>query len=284
MLTNNIEIIKDAQMRGYAVPAINTQGGNYDIIRAICYAAEEMRSPIILAHYTATGGYSGDDWFVEVCKWMAGKVNVPVSIHLDHGDSFETCMRALKLGFTSVMIDGSTKPVSENIKLTNDVIRVAHQFNVPVEAEVGELLRLDDAGSVMENKNTASVGEVREFLDGCRPDTLAIGIGNAHGYYNGKPEIKIEILEQVREFSDIPFVLHGCTGMDDDVIRRAIKTGVSKINFGTQIRYKYVELLKEGMDTLDHKGHSWQISRYTSKKLEQDIKDIILLSGSDSKA
>jgi len=284
MLTNNIEMIRDAQKRGYAIPAINTQGGCYDIIRAICYAAEAMRSPIILAHYVSTGAYAGDDWFVEVATWLANKVSVPVSIHLDHGDSFETCMRALKLGFTSIMIDGSDKPVAENAALTNDVIRVAGAFDVPVEAEIGELLRLDEAGAYLANKNTASVAEVREFLELCQPDTLAVGIGNAHGYYNGKPDIKVEILEQLREFSDIPFVLHGCTGMDDDTIRRSIKAGVSKINFGTHIRYKYIEWFKEGIDTLDHQGHSWRISQYAEKKLEQDIKDIILLSGSEGKA
>ena len=284
MLTNNIKMIKDAQQKGYAIPAINTQGGNYDIIRAICRAAEAMGSPVILAHYVNTGAYSGNDWFVEVCKWVAKEVSVPVSIHLDHGDSFELCMHALKLGFTSLMIDGSAKPVAENAKITNEVIRVAQAFDVPVEAEIGELLRLDNTGKSLENKNTADVEEVREFLSMCRPDTLALGIGNAHGYYNGTPDIKIEILDQVRRFSDIPFVLHGCTGMDEDTVRLAIKAGVCKINLGTHIRYKYVEYIKEGIETMDHNGHSWQISQYASQKLEQDIRDIILLSGSDGKA
>ena len=284
MLTNNIKMFKDAQKKAYAIPAINTQGGNYDIIRAICRAAEDLHSPIILAHYVNTGAYSGNDWFVEVCKWIAKDISIPVSIHLDHGDSFELCMEALKLGFTSLMIDGSAMPVAENARLTNKVIQAARAFDVPVEAEVGELLRIDETGKSLENKNTADVEDVREFLSMCRPDTLALGIGNAHGYYSGKPDIKIEILEQVRQFSDIPFVLHGCSGMDDDTIRRAIKAGVCKINFGTHIRYKYVEYMKEGIENLNHNGHSWQISRYASQKLEQDIKDIILLSGSEGKA
>ena len=284
MISTNIEMIKDAQKRGYAIPAINTQGGSYDIIRAICEAAEAMRSPIILAHYVSTGVYSGDDWFVEVCKWMAQKVSVPVSIHLDHGDSFEICMKALKLGFTSVMIDGSDKPVEDNARLTNAVIKTAQVFGVPVEAEVGELLRLDDNGNAAENKNIASVEDVQSFLSLCQPDLLAIGIGNAHGYYSGKPDIKIHILESVRKFSNIPFVLHGCTGMDDETIRASIKAGVCKINFGTHIRYKYMEALKEGAETLDHKGHSWKVSQFAKDRLVEDIKQIILLSGSDGKA
>ena len=157
MLVTNRENMIHAAKSGYAIPAINTQGGNFDIIWAVCKAAEELKSPIILAHYVNTGAYSGHDWFVEVCRWCASKVSVPVSIHLDHGADFEICMEALKLGFTSVMIDGSTKPIEENAAMTNEVIKVAKCFDVPVEAEIGELLRLDNLGTVMENKNI--VGE-----------------------------------------------------------------------------------------------------------------------------
>lgn len=283
MLTNNLTELKKAAKGGYAIPAINTQGGNYDIIRAVCKAADELRSPIILAHYVATGAYSGHDWFVEVCKWCARNVSVPVSIHLDHGSDFDICMQALKLGFTSVMIDGSTKPVEENAAMTQEVVRVARAFDVPVEAEIGELQRLDN-GVVLENKNTADPEQVRQFLSLCNPDTLAIGIGNAHGYYKGKPDIKLEVLKVVREFTDIPLVLHGCTGMEESIIRDAIGLGVAKINFGTEVRYKYVQHYQEGLENMDHQGHSWKLSQYASDALAEDIKNIIRLSGSEGKA
>ncbi len=283
MLTNNLEMLQYAGKHGFAIPAINTQGGNYDIIRACCKAAQEMKSPIILAHYVSTGAYSGNDWFVETAKWCARKVDVPVSIHLDHGDGFDICMEALRLGFTSIMIDGSTKPIEENARMTNEVIRVAKRFDVPVEAEIGELLRLDN-GIPLENKNIASPQEVRDFLSLCQPDTLAIGIGNAHGYYKGTPDIHLEVLEEVRKFTDIPLVLHGCTGMDPQVIQAAIRLGVAKINFGTDIRYKYVEHYKEALETVDHQGHSWKLSQYASDALVEDIKKIIRLSMSEGKA
>jgi len=280
MLVTSKEMILDAQKRAYAVPAINTQGGNYDIIRAICFAAEEMKSPIILAHYIATGKYSGDEWFAEVAKYFAKKVSVPVAIHLDHGDKFETCMNALKYGFTSIMLDCSTESIEDNIRHTNEVIKVCHTLGVPVEAEVGELVRLDVSGAVVDNKNIAKVEDVRKFLNGCKPDILAIGIGNAHGFYKGKPLIRLDILEQVQKITDVPLVLHGCTGMPDEAVKEAIRLGVAKINFGTLIRYKYIEYYKEGIDTLDHQGHSWKISQYAEKKLEGVIKEIIKLSGS----
>lgn len=283
MLTNNLDQLRKASREGYAIPAINTQGGNYDIIMGICKAAEELKSPIILAHYVSTGAFSGHDWFVNVAKWCAGKVSVPVSIHLDHGDGFPICMEALRLGFTSVMIDGSTRPIEENAELTQSVVNVAKYFNVPVEAEIGELQRLDN-GVVMENKNVADPEQVRQFLDLCTPDTLAIGIGNAHGYYKGKPDIKLDVLREVRKFTDIPLVLHGCTGMDESVVKEAISLGVAKINFGTEIRYKYVQHYEEALRELDHQGHSWKLSQYASNALCEDVKNIIRLSGSEGKA
>ena len=284
MLVTNREALLHANQNGYAIPAINTQGGNYDIIWAICRAAEEMKSPIILAHYVSTGAYSGNDWFVEVSKWCANKVSVPVSIHLDHGDSYEICKEALELGFTSVMIDGSTKPIEENAELTNKVLQEAKKYGVVVEAEIGELVRLDGDGVALENKNIANPEEVRRFLALCQPDTLAIGIGNAHGYYKGEPDIKLDVLRKVREFSDIPLVLHGCTGMSESIIKEAIRLGVAKINFGTEIRYKYVEHYEEGLKELDHQGHSWKLSKFSNDKLTEDIKAIIRLAGSEGKA
>ncbi len=284
MLSTNLEMMQKAAREGYAIPAINTQGANYDIIWACCKAAEEMKSPMILAHYVATGAYSGHDWFVEVSKWCANKVSVPVSIHLDHGDGFDICMEALRLGFTSIMIDGSTHPTEENAAMTAEVIKVAKRFGVPVEAEIGELLRLDATGEAQENKNVADPAQVKTFLELCQPDTLAIGIGNAHGYYKGEPDIQIDVLREVRKFTDIPFVLHGCTGMKESIIREAIGLGVAKINFGTDIRYKYVEHYQDGLNNTNHQGHSWKLSQHANEKLVEDVKNIIRLSGSEGKA
>ena len=150
MLVTSKEMLTKAYEGKYAVPAINTQGGTYDIIRAVCLAAEEMNSPVILAHYLSTGEYSGHDWFYETSKWMAEKVSVPVAIHLDHGDTFEHCVEMLNYGFTSIMYDGSKYSLEENIRRTNEVIKVAHAIDIPVEAEIGELARLDDNGNITE--------------------------------------------------------------------------------------------------------------------------------------
>ena len=280
MLTTSKEILYQAFKNNYAVPAINTQGGTYDIIMTICKTAESRKSPIILAHYALTGQYSGDDWFKEVALWCALKVSVPVAIHLDHGDSFELVARCLKYGFTSIMYDGSSLPVEENAKNTNEIIKMCHAFGVPVEAEIGRLLPSSLEGGKTAANNVVDIEDVKSFLSLCSPDSLAVGIGNAHGFYKGKPNIQLSILKQCREIADIPLVLHGCTGIPDKTVKKAISLGVSKINFGTLVRHKYVEYLKEGIETLDHQGHIWKISQYASRKLEKVISDIIDLSES----
>lgn len=284
MLVSSKEMLEKAYKNGYAVPAINTQGGTYDIIRAVCLAAEECGSPVILAHYLNTGTYSGHAWFAETAKWMANQVKVPVAIHLDHGDSFEHCVEMLCHGFTSLMYDGSACSLEENARQTNLVIRAAHAVNVPVEAEIGELARLDDQGKVIGESNMADPENVRRFLEMCVPDSLAIGIGNAHGFYKGPVNIKVEILEACRGFTDIPFVLHGCTGMDDSLIKRAISYGVAKINFGTQVRYQYVDYIRQGLAQGVDQGHAWRLSQFACQQLIPDIKKIIALSGSEGKA
>ena len=284
MLTTTYEMLQKAYEGHYAVPAINTQGGTFDIIRAVCMAAEELRSPVILAHYVNTGAYSGHDWFYETAKWMASKVSVPVAIHLDHGDSFERCMEMLKLGFTSIMFDGSALPVEENAAATEAVARVCRSFGVPLEAEIGELCRLDDRGNKIGASNIADPDVVRQYLKLCHPDSLAIGIGNAHGFYNGSVDIRVEVLEECRKFTDIPFVLHGCTGMDEELVKRSIDSGVAKINFGTQVRCQYVNYLKEGLAEGKDQGHAWKLSQYAELRLREDIKDIIRLAGSQERA
>ena len=122
-----------------------------------------------------------------------------------------------------------------------------------MEAEVGELERLDETGASTENKNLASVDDVREFVAGCQPDLLAVGIGNAHGFYKGKPDIRLDILRDIRAVTDIPLVLHGSTGIPEEDVREAIRIGITKINFGTLVRHKYLDYYQEGIETLDHK-------------------------------
>lgn len=280
MVVTSADLMADAREKKYAVPAINTQGGNYDIVRACIEAAEEVGSPMMVAMYVNNVHHYGMEWFAETSKYLGGKSTKPVVLHLDHGDTFESCCRAVKYGFTSVMLDCSCDSLDDNIKNTNEVIRMAHATGVSVEAEVGELQRLDGPDAGKENQNLANVDDVKKFVETCRPDMLAVGIGNAHGFYKGEPNIRLDVLQDIRNITDIPLVLHGSTGMAEDIVKEAIKIGICKINFGTLIRHKYMEYYKEGIDTLDHNAHSWKVAQYACNKLKDVVKEIIELSGS----
>jgi len=280
MIVTAAELMADAREKKYAVPAINTQGGNYDIVRACIEAAEEVGSPMMVAMYVANVHHYGMEWFAETSKFLGGNSTKPVVLHLDHGDTFENCCKAVKYGFTSVMLDCSHDSIDDNIAKTNEVVRMAHSTGVSVEAEVGELQRLDAGAEVKENQNLANVDDVQKFVGNCQPDMLAVGIGNAHGFYKGEPNIRLDVLQDIRNITDIPLVLHGSTGMAEDIVKEAIDIGICKINFGTLIRHKYMEFYKEGIDTLDHNAHSWMVAQYAVNKLKDVVKDIIELSGS----
>jgi len=275
------ELVLDAQARGYCVPAINTQGGNYDIIRAICEAAEDAGSPMILAQYAANIHYYGMEWFAQVARFWANKVSVPVAVHLDHATTFDQVEQALKYGFTSVMIDGSTERISANAEITRKVIQAAHAVGASVEAEVGEL---SDINKQDENSDRmAAVGDVEAFLEACQPDLLAVGIGNAHGFYKGAPNIRLDILQDIRAVTDIPLVMHGATGIPEETIKASIRVGIAKINFGTLVRYKYFEYYKEAIEKMDHQFMSWKVALHTKDRLKGVIRDIITLSGSEGR-
>lgn len=282
---NTKVIVEKAFAEGYAVPAFNTQGGSYDICRAIIEAAELEHSPVILMAYETNLGYMGFDGCALIGKHLAEKCSSPVALHLDHASSIEMVKKAVDAGFSSVMIDYSKKSVSENIAVTNEVIAMLGKNRwVSVEAELGELQRIgeDDQKEV---KNLVDPKDVQFFLEHASPDMLAVGIGNAHGFYKGEPEIRLDLLAQVREISgDTPLVLHGSTGIADEIVKQSISDGIAKVNFGTLIRYRYIEYYREHLlGSIGTAGHSWKVSKAAVEQLVPVIRDIMKLCGSSGK-
>lgn len=284
MIVNMKEMLTKANAGHYAIPAINTQGGSYDITWAICKAAEEMNSAIILAHYDSCSPYAGLDYFVEISRWCANKVNVPVAIHLDHGASVDLCKKAIDLGCTSVMYDGSALSIEENARNTNEVLAYAASRDVSVEAEIGRLFRNDLATVEEVQKSYADVEEVKQFLSITTPDALALAIGNAHGFYMENPELHFEVLDQVREFSNVPFVLHGGTGIAINDVQKTISKGVTKVNIGTDVRCNYVKYISEAIEKMGLQEHAWKIQVNATERLTEDVKHYIKMCGSINKA
>ena len=280
--------VREAFANGYAVPAINTQGGNYDLARALVETAAEERSPLILQAYSANTRYYGLGWLPYVAEHLSRQFGIPLAVHLDHCGSVDTVREAVDLGYTSVMIDFSGLPLEENIIGTNRVISLARPRGVTVEAELGRLLRSGGAETGTAGPGTeAEAGlvdpkEVGRFLAAAEVDMLAVGIGNAHGFYRGEPRIRTDLLRRVKETSgQTPLVLHGTTGIPDPIVEECIRNGMAKINYGTLLRARMLEYLREDTGgTFDHHGHVWQICEHLHTRLKEDIRPIIRLLNS----
>lgn len=284
MIVSMKELLIKAHKNHYAVPALNTQGGMYDITWAILRAAEEMNSPVILAHYDCCSEYAGLDYFIETSKWCANKVSVPVVIHLDHGDSVGLCKRAMECGCSSVMYDGSALPIDENAANTIEIMEYAKERGISVEAEIGRLLRTDMATKDSVAENCADIGEVKGFLSQVTPDALAVAIGNAHGFYQEKPVLNYQLLDEIRKISDVPLVLHGGTGLAKEAVWQGIQQGIAKVNIGTEIRCNYVKYIHEGIEEMGLKEHAWKISKKAIARMTEDVKENIRMCGSAGKA
>jgi ketose-bisphosphate aldolase len=238
----------------------------------------------MMANYTKNLAYRGVEYAAWLMRFFADRADVPIVAHLDHGESFEDCQRAIELGFTSVMIDGAALPIEQNIELTQRVVAIAKPRGVGVEAEVGELQRLGADGTVVEQKHLATADDVAHMSRQTGIDMLAVGIGNAHGFYAGEPELNLELLAQLREVSAVPLVLHGSTGIPEEVVQRCISLGVVKVNVGTLIRTHYVQFTAEVIAEGKHQNHPWRVCQVVKDRIKEDIRRIIRMTGSAGRA
>ena len=271
-----LEILEAAQSGGYGVGAFNTD--NLETTQAIIEAAEETKSPILMAITAGALKYSGTR-IVDIAMAEAKNASVPVAIHLDHGESFETCIWCIRHGFTSVMIDKSHEDEATNIRETRRVVDAAHAVGVSVEAEIGKLVELGAEVIISEeNATLTTADEAERFINACGADTLAIAVGTAHGPNKGRgrPEINHKRIAEIRARVDQPLVMHGASsipqdvvarvnqaggvlkdavGIHDDDITQAVASGMCKVNVGTDLRIASTagirELLRDQPDIID---------------------------------
>jgi len=237
-LVNTKEILLKAQEGNYAVAAFNVE--NMEMVQAVIAAAEEMDAPVILQTTPSTIKYADIDMFRAMVNAAAGKSKVPVAIHLDHGDSFELCKKAVEGKYTSVMIDGSKLSFEDNIKLCKSVVEVADKAGIPVEAELGTVGGKEDGHEVSDKEALyTNPMQAKEFVERTGITSLAIAIGTAHGFYKGEPKLDFDRLSEIREKVDIPLVLHGASGVPDESVEKAIELGICKVNFATELRVAY---------------------------------------------
>ena len=242
MLTSFKEILQDAYRNHYGVGAFNCLSLE-NAIGAI-QAAEELRSPIILQLAEVQFPYSPIELMAPIFIDLAEKASVPVCVHLDHGQSFETCAKAISLGFNSVMIDSSSLPLEENIALTRRVVEMAKAFGVDVEAELGMVGTIGvDAESTADVYT--SVEESARFIEETGIDALAVAIGNMHGKYVATPRLNIERLKEIKQRNQLPLVLHGGSGTSEEDFKSCIHNGICKVNVATAIQLGVTEKVRQ---------------------------------------
>lgn len=271
-LVTTKKMLLDAQKNGYAVGAFNVE--NMEMVMAVVSAAEETKSPVIMQTTPSTVKYADFDYFYANVKVAAQKANVPVAIHLDHGNSFELAMKAYRTGYTSIMIDGSHGSFEENIALTKLVVDVCKNGNVPVEAELGKVGGKEDDLDGGDGGYTDPL-EAKEFVQRTGADSLAISIGTAHGVYKGEPKLDLNRLSQIREVVDIPLVLHGTSGVPDEIVTECVNRGICKVNYATDLRIAFTKgvkkVLEENPDTIDPKKYNSQgreeVKEYVKSKM-----------------
>jgi ketose-bisphosphate aldolase len=239
---------------------------------------------VILGAYEANLKYRGYEYAAMQMRYFAERASVPVAVHLDHGGSVEACRLAIEAGFTSVMIDGSHLPIDENIALAKQAADLAKSKGVSVEAEVGELQKLNPDGSMSGSKNLSDPKEVSRMSRETGIHFLAVGIGTAHGFYKEAPKIDFDLLKILAEASTVPLVLHGSTGLADDVIARCVSLGMAKANLGTLIRTRCVEFTKAVIAENQHGNHPWKVGQAVKDRLKPDMKHILKVIGSSGRA
>ena len=245
MLLTMKELLETAKENHFAVGAFNVADSTF--LRAVVEEAEKTNSPAIIAIHPTELEFITDE-FIAYVKERVYESHVPFVIHLDHGGSIEDVLRAIRCGFTSVMIDGSTLPYEENVALTKKVVDIAHAVGVSVEGELGTIGQTGNSieGGVSEITYT-DPKQAADFVKRTGVDTLAIAIGTAHGIYpkDVKPELQLTILKEINEIVDIPLVLHGGSANPDKEIAESVKIGVSKINISSDMKYAYYKKARE---------------------------------------
>ena len=234
MLVNMKEILAKAQQEQYGIGFFNAV--NVEMARAVIETAEEMCAPVIVGTAEVLLPAMSLERVAEYLIPMAKKARVPVAVHYDHGLTFEKCMEALKLGFSSVMYDCSTASYEENLTRVAEMVRICHGMNVTVEGELGHVGDNEGSGK-LENPSDyyTDPAVAADFVRQTGVDALAVAVGNAHGDYKFPPRLDFDRITAIREAAGIPLVLHGGSGLSDDDFREAVRRGICKINIFTDL-------------------------------------------------
>jgi len=285
-LESMTNMLNKARSEQYAVGQFNIN--NLEFTQAILQAAEEEKSPVILGVSEGAAKYMGGfKLVVAMVKALMDEyhISVPVAIHLDHGSSFEKCVQAVQAGFTSVMIDGSHYTLEENIALTKRVVEMAHAVGVSVEAELGRIGGQEDDLVVNDAEAMYAIpSECKQLIDETGVDCFAPALGSVHGPYKGEPKLGFDRMEEIKNLTGVPLVLHGGTGIPTKDIKRAIELGHAKVNVNTENQISASKAVRE---VLAQKPDLYDPRKYLGPArdaIKETVKGKIREFGSSNKA
>lgn len=281
-MNNSKEILLKAQKEGFAIPAFNIH--NLETIKIVVETANELKSPVILAGTPGTFDYAGRDYIQAISETAAKKYVIPIVLHLDHHTNINDIKESLELGTKSVMIDASHCDYEENIKIVSEVVNLSHKYNATVEAELGMLggkeddLVVDEKDSKYTNPKQAA-----DFVKKTGIDSLAVAIGTAHGLYKEKPKLDFERLKEIREFVDIPLVLHGASGIPNEDVIKTISLGITKVNIATELKIPFSNELRKYLIEHPQENDPRKYMKDAKESMAKVVKEKILMCMSQNK-
>ncbi|MBD3287667.1 ketose-bisphosphate aldolase [candidate division KSB1 bacterium] len=281
-IANMTDMLIKARAGKYAVGAFNIL--DYNSFKAVVDAASELNAPVIVQISVKTVKLWGYDAIVSWYRQLSENVKVPVAMHLDHCKDIDVIENCIKAGWTSVMIDASSKPFEENMKLTRQVVEMATSANVSVEAELGEIGGVeDDIVVAEENAHLADPAKAELFCQEIDLQCFAPAIGTAHGVYKGEPKIDFDRLKTIAGRTPVPLALHGGTGLSSDVFRKCISLGCAKVNISTQLKHAFINEFVKYHQAHPNEYEPVKVLAAQYEQLKQEVKENIEFFGSSGK-
>lgn len=283
MIVNTKEMLEQAKLGKYAVPHFNIN--NLEWTRYILEECEKEKSPVIIGVSEGALSYMGGHHTVVGLVTNLVKdlnITIPVAIHLDHGSSFESCQKCIDAGFTSVMIDASKYNIDTNINMVSEVVNYAHKNDVTVEAEVGHVGGVED--NVSASVAYANPEEVKRLVEITKIDSLAPAVGSSHGVYKGVPRIDYDLITRIKNDTNLPLVLHGGSGIPDEIIKESINRGITKLNINTDLQIVWSKAVREYLNNDLNAYDPRKIIKAGEEAIKIEISKKIVLLGSANKA
>lgn len=281
MLVTGKQILDAARAGGYAIGAFNCH--TLDMITAVVDVATSEQAPVILQFTEGSMKTNGWEYISAVARQAAVSTPVPVAIHLDHGASFESVVRAIRHGFTSVMIDGSELPYAKNVALTRRVVEAAHAAGVSVEAEIGHVGGVEDGHGSMTGWMTEPA-DAEQFWQDAGMDYLATAFGTAHGFYKEEPKLDLDRVSLIARRVHIPLVMHGGSGVPDDQVLAAIARGICKVNVATELKDAWARALRMFLTDNPEEMDPRRVMSPSRAAVQAVVREKIRLCGSSGKA